>query len=130
LGLLWNYAVVKAANQRYGVVYEIGWQDEMSDGNAHPEESRRIYVFKDNANHWHFLGEGPEEGAERGGWDIVKSQVVWDDSKTNELPLQIKFHRESTVYATGYEDDTNRPADVVTTNDYVLAGKFPARWFP
>jgi hypothetical protein len=58
-----NYAVVKAANRHYGVVYEIGWQDEMSGGNAHPEYSRRIYVFKDNLNHWHFLGEGPAEGA-------------------------------------------------------------------
>ena len=125
-GYYGNYAVVIAANQRYGIVYEIGWQEEMSTGNAHPEYGRRIYVFKDNTNRWHFLGEGPGEGAERGGWDIVKSQVVWDDSKTNELPLQIKLRRESTDYATGYDDDTNRPPDVLTTNNFVLAGKFPA----
>jgi len=125
-GYYGNYAVVKAVNQRYGVVYEIGWQEEMSTGNAHSEYSRRIYVFKDTTNRWHFLGEGPGEGAERGGWDIVKSQVVWDDSKANELPLQIKFHRETT--ATGYEaDDTNRQLDVVTTNNFVLAGKFPTQ---
>ena len=123
--------MVKAANQRYGIVYEIGWQDEMSDGNAHPEYSRRIYVFKDTANRWHFLGEGPAEGAEHGGWDIVKSQVVWDDSKPNELPLQTKFHRETTLSPVGYEaDDTQPSADKVITNNYVLAGKFPACWFP
>jgi hypothetical protein len=58
----------------------------------------------------------------------VESQVVWDDSKTNELPLQIKFIEEDTEYPIGYEaDDTNRPPDVTTTNEYVLAGKFPAQ---
>jgi hypothetical protein len=116
--------VVKAANQRYGVVYEIGWQNERSIGNAHSEYSRRIYLFKDNTNHWHFLGEGPGEGAEKGSEDIVEAQVVWDNSKTNELPLQIKFHEEYTMFS---DDNANRPTDEVTTNNFVLAGSFPAR---
>jgi len=121
-----SYALVKAANRHYGVVYEIGWQNQSSTGNAHPENNRHIYIFKDNANRWHFLGEGPGEGAERGAEEVVESQVVWDESKTNEFPLQIKFHCEYTEYATGYDDDTNRPPDVVATNNFVLAGKFPA----
>ena len=126
-GYYGSYAVVKSANQRYGIVYEIGWQREMSVGNAHPEYSRRIYLFKDKASRWHFLGEGPAEGAEHGGWDIVESQVIWDDSKTNELPLQIKFHRETTRSPVDYvADDTNRPLDEVSKYDFVLAGKFPA----
>ena len=127
-GYYGDYAVVKSTNQRYGVVYEIGWQGEMSVGNAHPEYSRRIYLFKDKASRWHFLGEGPAEGAEHGGWDIVEARVVWDDSQINELPLQIKFHRETTRSPVDYvADDTNRPPDEVSINDFVLAGKFPAQ---
>lgn len=127
-GYYGSYAVVKSANPRYGDVYEIGWQGEMSVGIAHPTYSRRIYLFKDKAGRWHFLGEGPEEGAEHGGWDIVEARVIWGDSKTNELPLQIKFRRETDTLPAGYAaDDANRPPDEVVTNNFVLAGKFPAR---
>jgi len=123
-----SYSVVKAANRHYGVVYEIGWQDEMSEGNAHPIFSRRIYLFKDKNNHWHFLGEGPSEGAERGWESIVESSVEWQDSKQNEIPLQIRFHREDIESSTGYlADETNRPPDVTTTDEFVLAGRFPTQ---
>ena len=127
-GYYGNYAVVKSANRHFGVVYEIGWQDEMSDGNGHPIYSRRIYLFKDSKNHWHFLGEGPAEGAQRGGEDIVESSIEWSNSKPNEIPLQIHIQCELTESPIGYEaDDTNRPPDVTTTNEFVLADKFPAQ---
>jgi len=128
-GYYGDYAIVKSTNKHCGAVYEIGWQDEMSDGNAHPIFGRRIYLFKDKNNHWHFLGEGPKEGAER-GWEItVESSVEWDNSKTNKIPLQIQLRCEDTEYPVGYEaDDTNRPPDVTRTNEYLLAGKFPAQF--
>ncbi|MHB8519948.1 MAG: hypothetical protein ACYDH9_04235 [Limisphaerales bacterium] len=122
-----DYASAIATNRKMGTVYEIGWQREMGVGTAHPEYGRRIYVLRDQKNQWHFLGEGPEEGQMRGGGTTVESRVVWDDSKTNDLPVQIQFHCIHYDADDG-RDGTNHPPDVVTTNEYVLEGKFPAQF--
>jgi hypothetical protein len=127
-GYYGNYAVVKAANRYYGIVYEIGWQEEMSGGNGLLTYSRRIYVFKDKVNRWHFLGEGPEEGWEKGGGETVESRVVWNATSTNKLPLQVRFHCEvTTTPYTVDNDDTNQPPDVTLCSDSMLAGSFPAQ---
>lgn len=121
-----NYAVMIGTNQHYGSIYEVGWQKEMCVGTAHPDYGRRIYLFKDRSNKWHFLGEGPEEGWSRGGGNSLQSKVVWDGS--GQYPFEISFRSEEVFSPIGYSaDDTNRPPDVTTTNEYVLAGKFPAQ---
>lgn len=123
-----DYAVVKSVNRQHGVVYEIGWQSETSSGVAHPEFGRRIYLFKDPGNRWHFVGEGPEECKERGLECIVASRVEWNDAYTNEFPFQIKFHQVAWDWTNVHEDDyADHPPDRVTTNNYVLAGQFPAQ---
>lgn len=121
-----NYAAVIGANPGYGNVYEVGWQREMSVGVAHPVYGRRIYLFRDRSNKWHFLGEGPEEGWSRGGGNTLQSIVIWDGS--GQYPFDIRLRSEEVSFPTGYSaDNTNRPPDLTTTNEYVLAGKFPAQ---
>ncbi len=121
-----NYAVMIGANPRYGSIYEIGWQNEMCIGVSHPDYGRRIYLFKDRSNNWRFLGEGPAEGWSRDGGNTLESKAIWNDSSS--YPFEIRFHSEEVSYPIGYSaDDTNRPPDVMQTNEYVLAGKFPAR---
>jgi hypothetical protein len=124
-----NYAVAISTNRRQGVIYEIGWQREMSIGTAHPEYGRRIYLWKDRAAHWHFVGEGPEEGWARGGGQTVTSRVVWQDSKTNASPFQIRFHCEETTLPDNVSADDSNPSDppyVTICTDYVLEGQLPA----
>lgn len=127
-----DYAVIKSANPHYGVVYEIGWQRNMSAGNGLADYGRRIYVWEDRADHWHFLGEGPEEGSERGDESEVESKVVWDNSPTNGLPFQIRFHDAETTYpytAVAADDvDTNNPESVTICYDSALVAELPAKY--
>lgn len=125
-----SYAIRLDTAKGFGTVYEIGWQRELSRGNAHPDYGRRIYVLRDATNEWHFLGEGPEEGAERGYQTNLKSRVIWESSSSNSLPLQIRFHEEDTNYPGTSADDTKAPPPRVTHHEYVLSGKFPASLQP
>jgi hypothetical protein len=122
-----NYAVVIAANQKFGTVYEIGWQREMCEGTAHADYARRIYVFKDTANNWHFLGEGPEEGWARDGGNTTQSRVVWDASKTNEFPFQVRFITENTTQ--DYASDADDMPYLTICREYILSGKFPVQFY-
>jgi len=125
-----NYAVAIATHRQQGTVYEIGWQREMSVGSGHAEYGRRIYIFRDRANHWHFLGEGPEEGWERGGGNTVESKVVWENSLTNDLPFQIRFHCEETTspYNNSTDDTyTNTPPSVTICYDSALVSELPVQ---
>lgn len=123
-----NYAVAIGTHRQLGTVYEIGWQREMSVGSGLAAYGRRIYVLKDRGNTWHFLGEGPEEGWERGGGCMVESRVIWGNSKTNNLPFQIRFHREETTSPyNSSADDTNRPPDVTICYDTALVSAPPAQ---
>ena len=125
-----TYAVALDTARQFGTVYEIGWQREMSTGTAHPDYGRRIYVLRDSTNNWHFLGEGPEEGAEHGGSTTLKSRVIWENSGSNSLPLQIRFHEENTNFPNTSADEINPPPPGVTHREYVLAGPFPAALQP
>lgn len=124
-GYYGSYAVTESANPRFGVVYEIGWQNEMGMGNAHPICSRRIYLFKDKTDRWHFLGEGPEEGSERGDWQTVQARVVWNTAASDKLPLKIQFVCKDEEC--GYGEDDPRTNCYVTYNESVLIGPFPAK---
>jgi hypothetical protein len=129
-GTIGEFAVVLSENRRLGNVYEIGWQQLMANGSCLCENNRRIYVFQDRANYWHFLGEGPGEGSERGGEQTVESKVVWENSTTNNLPFQIRFHREETTspYNVSADDtDTNNPPDVTICYDSALVAELPAQ---
>src|SRR5690242_6621280 len=126
-GVIGDYAVIKSANPRFGTVYEIGWQKLMANGTCLCEFNRRLYILHDRKDRWHFLGEGPAEGHGHNGNTIVESKVVWNDLMTNEIPLQLQFHCIDTSHDNQGEHVTNSPPDVFTTNDYVLAGNFPAQ---
>ncbi len=122
-----NYVIIKSANDRLGTVYEIGWQREMSSGNGLADYGRRIYIWEDRSKHWHFLGEGPEEGSAKGGYNTVESQVVWNATSTNKLPLQIRFHCEDVTTPYSMDaDETDPQPDVTICSDYMLTGSFPA----
>jgi hypothetical protein len=82
-----NYAVTMAIAGLSGIVYEIGWQREKGDGAAHPDYGRRIYVLCDNARQWHFLGEGPAEGARQGNGSVPKAGVIWDSSSATHASI-------------------------------------------
>jgi hypothetical protein len=123
-----TYAVALSSNKNAGMVYEIGWQREMGNGSAHPEFGRLIYVLKDPAGQWHFLGEGPEEGGERGGGQMVTSRVTWDTAPTNRLPLKIQFVSETVE--NGYQNNDPRTNSFITYEECVLAGAFPAKLRP
>jgi hypothetical protein len=117
--------VAKAVNPRFGVVYEIGWQRQWSDGVGHPLGSRRIYVFRDRKGEWHFLGEGPEEDLERGQGRAVEATVDWKGVGAGKLPLKIRFVLE--IADLPYGEGDPRTDSFVTYEDSVLAGPFPAQ---
>jgi hypothetical protein len=100
----------------------------MANGTCLCEFNRRLYVLNDRKDHWHFLGEGPAEGESHYGGTTMESKVAWDNSTTNEFPLQIRFHSIDTDHDNRSEGDANSQPDVVTTNDYVMAGTFPAHF--
>lgn len=124
-----DYAVAIGRNRTIGTVYEIGWQREMCMGTGHYEYGRRIYLWRDRLNGWHFLGEGPEEGWGRGCGCLVESRVVWENSPTNNLPFQIQFHREeiTSPYNSSADDaNANQPPDVAIDYDTALVVTPPA----
>lgn len=124
-----NYAVAISTSRKFGTVYEIGWQREMSVGSGHAEYGRRIYVLRDRTNKWHFLGEVPEEGGGKGGGSTVQARVVWNAASTNKLKLQIRFHAEQLTSPYNFgEDETNIPPYLTVCSEYVLAGDFPSRF--
>jgi hypothetical protein len=124
-----NYAAMIGTSPHSGNVYEIGWQRESGAGIGHPDYGRRIYLFQDQASSWHFLGEGPEEASEHGEENTVQSQVEWIGAESNDRPFKIKFHVETIISSVDYTlDETNRPPDEYKTNNYVLAGPFPAKF--
>jgi hypothetical protein len=127
-----DYAVAIATDRQQGTVYEIGWQRVGSVGSGHAEYGRRIYLWNDGHNHWHFLGEGPEEGWERAGGQTVESKVVWGNPTTNGLPFQIRLHFEQTTspYNINADADTNSPRYVTICNDSALVGEFPTTGQP
>lgn len=129
-GVMGDYAVIKSTNPRFGTVYEIGWQKLMANGTCLCNFNRRIYVLKDGQDRWHFLGEGPAAGSGRGFESTMEAKVVWDGSITNANPLQIQFCCVFSVNTFSNDrsaDDTNNAPEVITTNNYVIAGAFPAR---
>jgi hypothetical protein len=121
-----DYAIALDNSRQFGTVYEIGWQCEMGTGTAHPCYGRRIYVLHDHNDHWQFLGEGPAEGAERGGATTLESSVIWSDTSSNATAPQILIQSEDTTLPWANEGDTNAPPAVTITNDYLLRGGFPA----
>jgi hypothetical protein len=122
-----NYAVAISANRKFGTVYEIGWQREMGVGSGHLEYGRRIYVLEDRANHWHFLGEGPEEGSERGGGSTVKARVNWKAAKASELPLKIQFVSQDMLWDFRVEsDDSVHVPDLTTWREFIPAISGPS----
>jgi hypothetical protein len=122
-----NYAVIIARNPSVGVVYEIGWQEEMGDGTGHPIYARRIYLLKDVSARWRFLGEGPEEGSCKGSWSRSQVQVTWESPSSSQyLPLQIRFVSEITDGP--YRPSEYRPdGEFISYEENVLAGDFPAK---
>jgi hypothetical protein len=123
-----NYAVVRGSNPRFGVVYEIGWDDEPSTGSSHPQGGRRIYVFKDNANQWHFLGEGPGEGASRDGVWSMQRHVIWKEAKGPNLPLEIQFVTHTSEGSYPFlANDSDRCPPLTTCDDFILSSRFPSR---
>jgi hypothetical protein len=131
-GIIGEYEVVKSVNPRFGTVYEIGWQKLMANGTCLCEENRRLYVLEDRANQWRFLGEGIAEGNDKShylpGFTSVESRVVWTNSKTHDLPVEIRIIVKDTTMEVAGEGDANstpRP-DWTTCREYVLGGPFPA----
>jgi hypothetical protein len=121
-----NYAVVKSKHPHFGEVYEIGWEREMSVGTAHPTYNRRLYVYRDSLKQWHFLGEGPEDGAERGGDTTTRTQVHWKEVKPPELPLDIQFTTVDTVCDPPDEEDDHQATRLTTCREFTLAPPFPS----
>jgi hypothetical protein len=129
-GEIGEYAVVKSSNPKFGTVYEIGWQKLMANGTCLCEDNRRIYVLKDRANQWHFIGEGIGDSSGKSGIEddgtSVDARVVWMKSKTNDLPFQIQFVCQNCeTEASDAPDFVPRPG-LVTYDEYILAGTFPA----
>jgi hypothetical protein len=133
-GEIGEYAVVKSTHPRFGTVYEIGWPKLMANGSGLCEECRLLYVLKDRANQWRFLGEGIGNCSGKSGITgirtSVESRVIWTRSRTQELPLQIQFLCQT--YESEASDDPDfipRP-DWVTYHESVLTGPIPAHFRP
>jgi hypothetical protein len=131
-GIIRGFAVVKSTHAQLGTVYEIGWQRVISSGSGHREYNRRLYVLKDAANQWHFLGEGPEVGGGKGGCcesdsADCESRVIWKRWKTNELPLKINFIIRDEDDKWNWNDEHDPGRSLVTYSEAVLEGRFPAQ---
>lgn len=129
-GVIGDYAVVLSRNPALGTVYEIGWQQLMSAGTGHGENNRRIYLYRDNANGWHFLGEGIGVGNAKSGCceslsTDVKARVVWLTNRNGGIPLEIKLkvRREGVQW-----DEAGKSHSNVSVSEAVLAGNFPAEF--
>ena len=94
-----RYAVVRASDPRFGSVYEIGWPvsyDSFS-GTVHEARLRRLFVLRDQAGQWRFLGEGPASGwiygAGRLGTESrVEPDVAWHQPRTDEPAAVVRFN--------------------------------------
>jgi len=54
----WTYAFRLSSHSRGGTVYEIAWPQEPREGSRPLTLSQRVYVWRDKAGTWRFLGEG------------------------------------------------------------------------
>jgi hypothetical protein len=134
-----DYALAMATDDRFGTVYEIGWNLDYQ-GNADPEDLRLLYVLQDRAKQWHFIGEGPTmshfgRGLENGwGWSHaveVQRQVAWRENAGPDSPVEVHFQVKSTDSRWYGDADTLDPIlpllpNLVTNEDAILAGKFPS----
>ncbi|HUR56852.1 MAG TPA: hypothetical protein VM029_04025 [Opitutaceae bacterium] len=131
-GFVEDYAVSLGRDPRYGEVFEIGWQCEMNGGNGHIVRLRHIYVLRDVAGRWHFLGEGLGNFSGRSGMTSGSSATVakirWVTDPAASLPIEIRFRSESTEYDLGDPmDGPVRERGFVQYQDAVLDGPFPAK---
>jgi len=132
-----DYAVVKGEHPRFGTVYEIGWERLMANGTSLAAFGRRLYLLRDHAGRWRFLGEGPEEGHGKCGGFVGYStcneaRVVWTNAPGSKMPVEIRFVQEQRDSEWRRDDDAAVPLrrDQVVYAEAVLGGKFPAplRW--
>ncbi|MHC4714680.1 MAG: FG-GAP repeat domain-containing protein [Planctomycetota bacterium] len=129
-----SYAIVKSASDEFGTLYEIGWQGVGGIGGSGNHEGRSVlYVLRDDAGRWRFIGEGPGECNGRSGGEYtflysVESTVVWTGDP--ESPVEVRFVCRDAKYQGGLSD-YEIPADIVR-RDYVsyteavLEGPYPA----
>lgn len=132
-----DYAVVKAKQPEFGTVYEVGWQALTSLGTGHYETERRLYVLRDAAGAWRFIGEGPEISSGKQGYcrmytGSVQSRVEWTGRRI--APVRVRFTVEDVDHEWLSSDDLadeepDRPprAARIEYRDAVLAGRLPAR---
>lgn len=77
-----SFALIKSTHPTGGMVYEVGWEVEMSGGTGHWETTRMLYVWRDAGGKWQLIGEGPEQTQGRlGGMAYmaigIESNVQW-----------------------------------------------------
>lgn len=134
-GLVEDYAVLLAHDPGFGDVYEIGWQKSMADGTGHAVELRLLYLWRDRAHRWRFLGEGLSDGQSKTGPDTGTStrstaSVVWRPGDDGTASVEVRFTTESRDYAwrtpATEESETAPRPDLVKRCDWILAGDFPA----
>lgn len=110
-----NYAIVKATDPRGGTLYEIGWAPEMSMGAGHMEQLRLIYVWREVAGRWRFVGQGPTECMDKDQSDCSESTVTWGGLARRPT---INFVNFSCAHDRG-ERELGRTS-LVTCSDYRL----------
>ena len=123
-----NYAAIISTHPQYGTVYEVGWQRLTAAGNGYLTLGRRLYLWQDKAGRWHFLGEGEEEGYERGGETYIMATAVWKHGEKGKAPVEIRIISQDTqfeAYADGMEAFAK--PDLTTCQEWSLSRDFPAR---
>ena len=125
-----DYATVKASDPAHGTLYEIGWEAGPSGSGLYIME-RNLYLLRDAAGKWAFVGEGPVTGSSRGAYWGRESQVAF--TGLADAPVTIRFTTSETKAETISSDELSvdptlrARRDLVTYEDCVLDGPLPAK---
>jgi hypothetical protein len=95
-----HYAIIFAQNDNRGIMYEVGWQDQMGEGTNRSQGERRLYVLKEITGKWFFMGEGPSECSAKGlnfreyFSSSFRANVIWkpDRNPPCKINFQVRFN--------------------------------------
>lgn len=129
-----GYAKVNSTDPRGGTVYEIGWVSSVCDGSGCCQTRRNLFIWRDAAGRWYFLGEGPDGSSSKNGyanWSEVevRSTVHWSVAE-RPAPWRIDFV-EATTRSEGFADGAEGLPEVTLCRDAVMNVRpdaLPASW--
>lgn len=93
-GCIGDYARRLASDARFGTVYQLGWQGEISGGTNLFSPNRAVFLLRDPQLRWRVIGQGIEEGVGKAGYPVcwrcgAEYRVRWTGDPSDPAAVEI-----------------------------------------